>query len=142
MAALDPDFGADCCLFQTLGLYLGTREDWIAATIANLIGGCIFFWVDRYIFQSKQVEKWEIIKSGICHDCGYKGIVRRLTFISGIYDRTNDNDPQFRCPALLCKEAKRSAQEAQFSSINILWVIIVREFMVGSRDTEGKSDDL
>lgn len=30
----------------------GTREDWIAATIANFIGGLIFFWVDRLIFRA------------------------------------------------------------------------------------------
>jgi hypothetical protein len=31
----------------------GTSEDWIAATIANVIGGLIFFWIDRFIFQTK-----------------------------------------------------------------------------------------
>jgi len=29
--------------------YLG---DWVAATIANLIGSLIFFWIDRLIFNS------------------------------------------------------------------------------------------
>jgi len=29
----------------------GTQEDWLAASIANLIGGLIFFWVDRMIFK-------------------------------------------------------------------------------------------
>jgi hypothetical protein len=28
--------------------YLG---EWAAAGIANLVGGCIFFWVDRWIFK-------------------------------------------------------------------------------------------
>jgi|LSQX01.3.fsa_nt_gb hypothetical protein len=30
--------------------YLGK---WWAAAIANLIGGCIFFWVDKWIFREK-----------------------------------------------------------------------------------------
>jgi len=28
--------------------YLG---EWAAAGIANLVGGCVFFWVDRWIFR-------------------------------------------------------------------------------------------
>jgi hypothetical protein len=82
----------------------GTKEDWIAATVANLIGGCIFFWVDRFIFKSKAIEKWEIIKSGKCHDCGKKDLVRRLVVAPGGYDRTDDKNPQYRCPA--CSEIK------------------------------------
>ena len=34
--------------------YLG---EWAAAGIANLVGGCIFFWVDRWIFKPKQEGK-------------------------------------------------------------------------------------
>lgn len=75
----------------------GTREDWIAATIANLIGGCIFFWVDRFIFKSKTIEKWEVISGGKCHDCGKIGIVRRLVLAPGGYDRRKDRDPEYRC---------------------------------------------
>lgn len=40
----------------------------IATIVANLIGGMIFFWVDKFIFTSK------------------KG-----------YDKTRDANPQFRC---------------------------------------------
>lgn len=29
----------------------GTAEDWIAASVSNLIGGLIFFWIDRLIFK-------------------------------------------------------------------------------------------
>lgn len=29
---------------------LPTKAEWIGAVIANLIGGCIFFFVDRLIF--------------------------------------------------------------------------------------------
>ncbi|MFA6963668.1 MAG: hypothetical protein WC227_03045 [Patescibacteria group bacterium] len=83
---------------------MGTKEDWIAATVANLIGGCIFFWVDRFIFKSKLIEKWEIIPSGTCFDCGKKDLVRRLVMAPGGYDRTEDKHPQYRCPK--CSEIK------------------------------------
>jgi len=29
----------------------GTPEDWLAASVSNLIGGLLFFWVDRLIFK-------------------------------------------------------------------------------------------
>lgn len=75
----------------------GTKEDWIAAMVANLIGGCIFFWVDRFIFKSKTVEKWEVLKKGKCYDCGKVDLVRRLVLAPGGYDRTNDEYPEYRC---------------------------------------------
>jgi len=37
------------CLF-----FLGHLGEWPAAIIANLIGGCIFFWVDKYIFKEEK----------------------------------------------------------------------------------------
>ena len=66
----------------------GTREDWIAVIVANLVGGSIFFWVDRFIFKSKAIEKWEIIRKGTCHDCGKNDLVSRLISAPGGYDRT------------------------------------------------------
>ena len=75
----------------------GTKEDWIAATVANLVGGCIFFWVDRFIFKSKAIEKWEVLQKGACHDCGNVNFVKRLVIAPGGYDRTNDSDPEYRC---------------------------------------------
>ena len=27
--------------------------DWISASVSNLVGGLIFFWVDRWIFKDK-----------------------------------------------------------------------------------------
>ena len=30
----------------------GTKEDWIGSAVANLVGGLIFFWIDRCIFSS------------------------------------------------------------------------------------------
>ena len=34
--------------------YLG---EWTAAAVANLIGGAIFFWVDRWIFRPSRPSK-------------------------------------------------------------------------------------
>jgi hypothetical protein len=82
----------------------GTREDWIAATVANLIGACIFFWVDRFIFKSKAIERWEVLKMGRCYDCGKRGFVRRLVVAPGGYDRSDDKKPQYRCAE--CSEKK------------------------------------
>ena len=33
---------------------VGTKSDWVCAFWANLIGGLIFFWVDRLIFKDKK----------------------------------------------------------------------------------------
>jgi hypothetical protein len=85
----------------------GTKEDWIGATIANLIGGCIFFWVDRFIFKSKTIEKWEFIRAGKCFDCGQAGIVKRLAFAPGGYDRLDQKNPEFRCK--VCSQKKYKA---------------------------------
>jgi len=82
----------------------GTKEDWISAIVANLIGGCIFFWVDRFIFKSKSIEKWEILKSGKCHDCGQIDSVKRLVVAPGGYDRSEDKCPEYRCVS--CSEKK------------------------------------
>ncbi len=85
----------------------GTKEDWIAAAVANLIGGCIFFWVDRFIFKSKLIEKWEIIQKGKCFDCGKTELVKRLVLAPGGYDRTNDKKPQYRCQECSQKKLKK-----------------------------------
>lgn len=83
--------------FKHSASIFGTKEDWIAATVANLIGGCIFFWVDRFIFKSQALEKWEILREGKCYDCGKKDRVRRLVVAPGGYDRSDDKNPQYRC---------------------------------------------
>ena len=65
--------------------------------VANLIGGLIFFWVDRFIFKSRTIEEWEI-KIGRCHDCGKYGTLQRLVLAPG-YDKLGDQAPEFRCSA-------------------------------------------
>lgn len=95
----------------------GTKEDWIAAIVANLIGACIFFWVDRFIFKSKAIEKWEILRKGSCYDCGKVENVKRLVLAPGGYDRTNDEHPQYRCTECSIKklEALKKARKVQLA---------------------------
>lgn len=84
----------------------GTKEDWIAATIANFIGGLIFYWVDRFIFTSKSLEaSWEVRENVRCQDCGKLCRGYRLVKTSN-YDRTEHKYPEFRCEEHSQKKAK------------------------------------
>lgn len=100
--------------FKNSQTLFGTKEDWIAATIANLIGGCIFFWVDRFIFKSKYIEKWEIIKKGHCYDCGKLENVKRLVIAPG-YDRSKDDEPEYRCENCSQKKLKKLISEKKIN---------------------------
>jgi len=65
-----------------------------ATVIANLIGGVIFFWVDRFIFTSQTIEMWHI-KEGTCDKCKKTGHLWRLVVAPG-YDRRKAV-PKFLC---------------------------------------------
>lgn len=67
-----------------------------STVIANLIGGAIFFWVDKFIFTSPALEVWYYKDNGICHKCGKKDTLRRLVKTKN-YDKTNDSKPIFLC---------------------------------------------
>jgi hypothetical protein len=74
----------------------GTREDWIGSAIANLIGGLIFFWVDRFIFTSEKLGAvWQVHENVTCVECGKTARGYRLVKTEG-YDKTK-SAPQFRC---------------------------------------------
>ena len=76
-------------------VYLAQLGEFWATVIANLIGGLIFFWIDKIIFRKKsKLPKWEIQK-GKCIDCGAEGEVYRIVEW-GKYDR-NDSEPKWRC---------------------------------------------
>lgn len=64
--------------------------------IANLIGGAIFFWVDKFIFTSTAFEIWHIKEKGICQQCGAVTELRRLV-------KTKDYDKSLDKPIFLCK---------------------------------------
>lgn len=76
---------------------LGTKEDWIGSIVANIIGGLIFFWVDKFIFTSRKLEaEWEVKDNIKCADCGNISRGYRLVKTKN-YDRTGDKSPEFRC---------------------------------------------
>lgn len=93
--------------FKHSSSVFGTREDWIAATIANLIGGIIFFWVDSFIFTSKSLDaSWEVKENVRCADC--KKLCRGYRLVkTANYDRLKDLNPEFRCEEHSKKKAKK-----------------------------------
>lgn len=76
--------------------------------LANLIGGAIFFWVDRFIFTSKAIEIWHL-KEGKCDKCGTISHLWRLVK-TGSYDKSNSL-PVFLC--LKCSKEKTDELRAQ-----------------------------
>ncbi len=93
----------------------GTTEDWVAATIANFIGGLIFFWVDSFIFTSSTLStQWEIRDNVRCVDCGK--LCRGYRIVKTInYDRSKDRYPEFRCEI----HSKRKARKLEKNGIQI-----------------------
>jgi hypothetical protein len=65
-----------------------------ATIIANFIGGCIFFWIDKFIFRSNKPEIW-YLKKGKCSNCHKSGELYRLVKAEN-YDRTTAK-PKFLC---------------------------------------------
>ena len=75
-----------------------------ATIVANLIGGLIFFWIDKIIFRNTtKIPLWEIKKNTICADCGILGEGFRVVEWKG-YNRRKSKDIQFRC--VKCREIK------------------------------------
>lgn len=89
----------------------GTTDDWIGSAVANLIGGLIFFWVDKFIFTSKALNsQWEIKENATCADCSTVSRGYRLAKADN-YDRLNTKTPQFRCED--CSQQKTAALRKQ-----------------------------
>jgi len=70
--------------------------------IANLVGGAIFFWVDRFIFTSRSVEMWHIKEKGKCDNCGRQTGLWRLVLAPN-YDK-RQSSPEFLC--MKCSKKK------------------------------------
>lgn len=68
----------------------------VEAVIANLIGGLIFYWVDRLIFKQVKIYIWWEKREGVCVDCGEVGNTMRV-IRAGRYNREEDENPQYRC---------------------------------------------
>ncbi len=83
---------------------MGTAEDWIGSSVANLVGGLIFFWVDRFIFTTDKLgQVWQIHENITCIECGKVTRGYRLVQSKG-YDKTAA-EPQFRCEDCSIKKA-------------------------------------
>jgi hypothetical protein len=91
----------------------GTWQTWVGTVVANLIGGAIFFWVDRFIFTSAAVEMWHFIPEGKCDKCGKITSLWRLTLAPG-YDKRND-EPKYLC----MKCSKHKTDELRAKGIKI-----------------------
>ncbi|MFH0877581.1 MAG: hypothetical protein V1863_05090 [Candidatus Omnitrophota bacterium] len=79
-----------------------------ATVLANLIGGSIFFWVDRFIFTSAAVEVWHL-KDGRCDQCGVSSSLWRLVKTAG-YDKSS-SAPKFFC--MKCSKEKTDELRAK-----------------------------
>lgn len=78
---------------------------WVAAFVANLIGGCIFYWVDRWIFNTRELSNEWNIKYGNCDECGLKNVrIYRLVRYKS-YNKKNDI-PKYRCESCSVKKEK------------------------------------
>ncbi len=90
-------------------IVLASMNKWAATIIANLIGGLIFFWVDRFIFTSRLLQaQWEVQDNVTCADCGRTARGYRLVKTWN-YDRT-DAAPEFRCETCSQKKTERLRQ--------------------------------
>ena len=89
-----------------VGIVLASMGQIVAAIIANLIGGLIFFWVDRFIFTSRSLAaQWEVKENIRCVDCGKTARGYRLVK-TGTYDRSEDKEPEFRCEECSIKKSR------------------------------------
>ena len=85
-------------------LNFGTNGNfWVATFLANFIGACIFFWVDKFIFGTKIRTLWEVKEETACSACGKVCRCYRL-FKAKHYDRTDDKKPIFLCE--VCSKQK------------------------------------
>ncbi|VVB84121.1 Uncharacterised protein [uncultured archaeon] len=97
-------------------VWLSAWNKWTATIIANLIGGLIFFWIDRMIFSSKKLSsQWEVKENIKCSDCGKIARGYRLVKSSN-YDKTEDKAPKFRCEE--CSKRKTEELKKQGVKIN------------------------
>jgi len=81
----------------------------VATIAANLIGGLIFFWVDKFIFTSRLLQaQWQVQEDVKCCDCGRIARGYRLVKTRN-YDRTKSR-PEFRCEPCSQKKTEQLRQ--------------------------------
>jgi len=90
-------------------VWLASAGKLTATIIANLIGGLIFFWVDKFIFTSRRLQaSWQVMENVLCSDCGRIARGYRLVKSTN-YDRTM-SPPEFRCEACSQKKSEKLRQ--------------------------------
>ncbi len=95
-------------------IWLASAGKLAATIVANLIGGLIFFWVDKFIFTSRKLQaSWEVQENVKCCDCGKTARGYRLVKSTN-YDRTM-SPPEFRCET--CSQKK--TEQLRQAGINI-----------------------
>jgi hypothetical protein len=105
-----------------VALFISKLGNLWAVIIANLIGGLIFFWVDRLIFRVRRsIELWSQTH-GKCDNCKKWDLLSRLIVAPPSYDKTNST-PVFLCPecsAMKLEELKKSGViSPDVTSINV-----------------------
>ncbi|MCX5687734.1 MAG: hypothetical protein NTV71_03725 [Candidatus Omnitrophica bacterium] len=85
-----------------------------STVIANLIGGAIFFWVDKFIFTSYAVEVWHFKEKGKCDLCGKEESLWRLVRAPN-YDKRDELKSIFLC----MKCSKQKTDELRDKGIKI-----------------------
>lgn len=76
-----------------------------STVIANLVGGSMFFWVDKFIFTSPALEVWHYKDEGRCAKCDRETELWRLVRAKS-YDKT-DAHPIFLCTDCSAKKLER-----------------------------------
>lgn len=95
---------------------LNVDNEWVSSAIANLIGGLIFFWVDKFIFKDKyRYDVWQVEENIKCADCGKHCRGYRLVK-SEHYNRENSENIEFRCES--CSTNKYN--DIKNNNVNIL----------------------
>lgn len=90
-----------------VGIILVSMGQIVSAIIANVIGGLIFFWVDRFIFTSQTLAaQWEVKENIVCADCGKLSRGYRLVRTDS-YDRSDHDRPEFRCEECSQKKTRQ-----------------------------------
>jgi DNA-directed RNA polymerase subunit RPC12/RpoP len=91
-------------------IVLASMNKIYATIIANLIGGLIFFWVDKFIFTTPLLKaQWEVLDNITCHDCDTTARGYRLIKTAN-YDKTKAT-PQFRCESCSHKKTQQLRQQ-------------------------------
>ncbi|AQQ09699.1 hypothetical protein L21SP3_01509 [Sedimentisphaera cyanobacteriorum] len=85
--------------------FLASTGTVVATIISNLIGGLIFFWVDKFIFQSRKLAaSWQVEENIKCADCGK--VSRGYRLVKAKNYNKSESAPEFRCEECSIKKSK------------------------------------